>query len=166
MSGGSSPSSSIIATAPPDIGETRAELRELESRFVDAVREMQRVTEKVSWEAIKYLTLVNGTGAIALLGFMGSSQDVRHSTWAWAALFCYFAGIVFVGCLIALAFHKGWAALTGLAKNGAAWRRGELTYDEVFKHLAESATIGESLYFAYGAFLFFIVGTLVAVIGH
>jgi len=139
-----------------------------EALFLDAVREMARVTEKTSWEAIKYLTLTNGTGAIALLGFMGNSHDLRQSTWAWTALFLYFLGITCVGFLIALQFHKGWNALSGLAKNGAAWRRGELPYEKVIAEFGSSGatSITEPLYFAYGSFLCFIIGTLTAVIGH
>lgn len=164
---GGGPPSSIVPAAPPSqIGQMSTLRQEQRARFLDAVREMQRVTEKTSWEAIKYLTLTNGTGAIALLGFMGNSQDVRHSTWAWTALFFYFLGITAVGLLIALSFHKGWAALKGLAENGAAWQRGEINYEKVVAELAAHGSIAESLYFAYGAFLCFVVGTLVTVMGH
>lgn len=169
MGSSSQSSTTVITAAPPSEANLQYQpyRQQQEALFVDAVRAMGRVTEKTSWEAIKYLTLTNGTGAIALLGFMGNSHDVRQSAWAWAALLVYFIGIASVGVLIALQFHKGWNALSGLAKNGAAWRRGELTYEKVIAELgAGASSIAGPLCFAYGSFVCFIIGTLVAIIGR
>ncbi len=57
-------------------------------------------------KAVKFLTLTNAGGAVAVLSFMGASDEVRSMFWPRIALFCFALGVICTGIFIANQFHR------------------------------------------------------------
>ena len=80
---------------------------------------MYHLSKEWSERAVAYLFTANGTGAIALLSFIGALKNVKSET-IWA-LICFLLGFVLVGVLTAMTYHR----MNFLFEN---WRRDSNAY--------------------------------------
>jgi hypothetical protein len=90
-----------------DISELPPEERR---RFTERVRhglETARLEMNFHGErALKYVFTVNGGSAVALLAFMGASEQVRREGEAWVGLALFLAGLLVLGACYAVEYHS------------------------------------------------------------
>lgn len=86
------------STSPERIKEM---VHRVESRW-DQLNEM---LVNIVNEGIKFLFYVNSGGAVAVVAFIGTSEDIRSLQWPWWVLSLFFLGLVFVGVLNFARYH-------------------------------------------------------------
>lgn len=128
---------------------------------------LRRQLESSVEHARRYLTLVNGGSAVALLAFMGQNPDLRRATFALSALALYAIGVTAVGVLAAIDYHLRVCIFEGWINDSGKVFRGELDHmdlyknselrDERWKFLAPACG-----YIAFGCFIF---GSTIAIAG-
>ena len=89
-----------FSTEPPGVQQYRF-------NFINARwAQLNALTGVWANKAIQFLTLTNAGGAVAVLSFMGASDDVRAMIWPKIALCSFAGGVVCTGILIAKQFHR------------------------------------------------------------
>ena len=64
-------------------------------------------------KAIRFLFLTNAGGAVAVLSFIGNSDEARRMGGPLFALVCFALGIVFIGIYLAIQYHRFDSLLRG-----------------------------------------------------
>ncbi|MGO4552398.1 hypothetical protein AB4059_15025 [Lysobacter sp. 2RAF19] len=136
--------------------------REVQAEWcVSRWEQLYRLNREATADAFRYLFLVNAGGAVAVLGFIGSSEEARSSGSIRAALVVFAIGILLVGVLKTLFFHQtltlvqGWSADTKLYFSSAI-SESELDSRD---NARAAAPIYRAQYIAgYAAFACFLLG--------
>ena len=117
-------------------------------------------------EAVKYLFLVNSGGAIAVLGYLGTDSTKIHAPWAGMAVVLFCLGIVFVGVIRFMLFHRSRSLFESLRQELKACAKGEMKVEAVSSKDEErsEARIREILC-GYAALSCFILGPICGAIG-
>jgi hypothetical protein len=74
---------------------------------------LRQLQNSAATEATNFLWATNGGAAVALLAFMGSNSSLRSSAYAHEGLVVFFVGIVMLGLLRAINYHKLTTMLNG-----------------------------------------------------
>ena len=141
---------------------------EIQRQYIDRINQrwsqLYHLQKEWADKVINFLFLTNSGGAIAMLGFIGSRQQV-HSLVVWG-LGIMLLGLIFVGVLVAHVYHQ----MTGLFD---AWRTDVKEYflDRIsWEKLNEDDNVRSrdhvlNLYLGYGSLGCFIVGIALGVWG-
>ena len=106
--------------------------------------------------------LTNAGGAIAVLGFMGSSDVVRAMHGPRYALGFFLSGIVLTGILIARGIHYMSRLFHGWLSDTAKYYSDEVGWNEIIESDKTRAETNIVVYFmGYTAFLCFIIGSVI-----
>ena len=117
-------------------------------------------------EAIKYLMLVNAGGAVATLGFIGTSDAVRMAVTPKIALFLFFLGLLCSGLMIAYAYETMSRLFERWQKDVEAHDREEISYEELLRRDDERVPSGVvDRVLGYTSLLCFAFGFLVGAVG-
>jgi len=117
-----------------------------------------------SERAVTYLFTSNGTGAIALLSFIGALKNVKSET-IWS-LVCFLLGIVLAGVLTALTYHKMNFLFETWKADARAYLNNQDEYEEINKK--DENRVGNQKLLevvAYTSFGLFILGLILGVLG-
>lgn len=127
-------------------------------------------------DAMKFLFLVHSGGVVSLLTFLGTSEAARMVSYNWWALILFALGIIVLGVYKAYMFQTAEYALDKFSSAADQYlrsfdKRTELypkvlaAEEEIDQLLAAGWYQGIGYGLAYGAFLLFIVGCILAGIG-
>jgi hypothetical protein len=84
-----------------------APIQQWRCRFInERWRQLNALRDGWIEKALNFLILTNAGGAVAVLSFMGASDDVRGMWWPRIALCCFSLGVIFAGIFIAKQFHR------------------------------------------------------------
>lgn len=111
--------------------------------------------------AIKYLFYTNSGGAVAVLSFMGSSEEARAATGSRISLVCFGLGILLVGVFHAFQYHRISGAFEAWKVNSRDFLTRKVDWDSL--NQADDQRSRTSVWahcLAYSAFAAFIVGCL------
>jgi hypothetical protein len=56
--------------------------------------------------AQRYILLTNGGAVVAMLSFMGASDELRNSHWMWLSLASFLVGVFACGIVAAVTYHR------------------------------------------------------------
>lgn len=143
---------------PEDYFRVRSELNEVHvlasERFIGAISNAQ-----------KYLLLTNSGAAGALVAFMGASAEVRQTPHAWWALALFVVGILLVGVIAGFNFFVFRGAFVRLTRDIGALLRYEIEFAEYHRRRASEKDRPWILRVGLAAYLTFMLGIAIAVIG-
>lgn len=83
-------------------------------------------------QAVRFLSLANSGGAVALLSFMGNSEAIRSLPSTWTALTYLIIGFVLAGFVAVTNFFSAMYLGRRFGKRAGAYYRGELAFAELF----------------------------------
>lgn len=83
-------------------------------------------------QAVKFLSLANSGGAIALLSFMGNSEPVRSMPSTWSALTYLIVGFVLAGLVAVINFFSAMYLGRRFGNRAQAFYRGQLAFPDLF----------------------------------
>jgi hypothetical protein len=109
--------------------------------------------------AINYLFLTNSGGAVAVLGFLGTSQRATNRLGPLTALAFFAIGLILVGVIKAFRLHYSAKFLKSWTEQVNKFLRGEINWEEAMERCTEVAR--EPLWpyvVGYSSFLCFVVG--------
>jgi hypothetical protein len=116
---------------------------------------------------LRYLFLTNAGGAIAVLSFMGASENVRAVSGPKWALGFFVVGLILLGILSAYQLYHS-------ANLNAQWRRslqqylaGRITWDLLIEGDQERSYVVTSYFgylFGYGSFICFCGGSVIGLV--
>jgi hypothetical protein len=110
-------------------------------------------------DGIKYLFYVNAGGCVAVITFIGTSDNVRKLDWPWWVLSLFFIGLIFVGVLNLSRYHVIESLLSNWQKDVVEFYSGHLDFDDMSanddKRVEKSQWV---LWLAYISFACFIGG--------
>lgn len=110
-------------------------------------------------KAVKYLLLTNSGGAIATLGFLGTSDQIRHSLALKLALLFFAFGVLLVGIFTAMMFHKMAQVLTRYTKSVKDFYTDKISWEYLIEENEKMVQRGWRNYIVpYLSFLCFILG--------
>lgn len=141
-------------------------LKEYVKRCDERWEQLNSLLLSVITDGVKYLFVVNAGGCIAMLTFLGTSEDLRKQEWTWSVLFILFLGIVFVGFLNFARYHvidylqKKWNL------DVVEFYEGKTDYDELSNK--DDLRVNKThwvLLFAYCAFICFLSAGYLGYIG-
>ena len=123
---------------------------------------LARTYENFTFQAIKYLTLVNAGGAAALLTFLGTAQELRAWPTAWHSLGYFVAGLICVGVVAAANFLSAFVIAYDFGHRGERLARGEIGPSEVLQNPRKSKGLtiltAVAILSGFAAFACFICG--------
>ncbi|MFA7256714.1 MAG: hypothetical protein WC047_03990 [Kiritimatiellales bacterium] len=94
-------------------------------------KQLYELTHKEADGVKKFLFLVNSGGAVAMLGFIGTNQQIAQNSYVRLSLILFCIGIVFVGALHARILHRLHGMHEAWMKNsGRYWKR-EISYTDL-----------------------------------
>lgn len=126
--------------------------------------QLLRLVEQSELRALQYLLFTNAGGAIAILGFMGSSESARAMYGPRYALGFFLVGIILAGILVARGVHHMSGLLQGYMTDVPKYYKDEIDWDELYERDKDRVGTNFIVYvLGYAAFLCFIIG---AVIGY
>lgn len=109
-------------------------------------------------DGVKYLFVINAGGCIAMLAFLGTSEELRKQEWTWNVLFVLFTGIVFVGILNFARYHVISFLLERWSLDVIEFYEGKTDFDELSNKDDERVKkTSWILLLAYAAFICFLV---------
>lgn len=86
-------------------GTSPERLKEMIKRVESRWSQLNGMLVDVVQESIKYLFYVNAGGAVAIVAFIGNSENIRSLHWPWLVLSFFFLGLIFVGILNFARYH-------------------------------------------------------------
>jgi hypothetical protein len=147
----------------PTIKDITPEQQEkLLKHYADHTEVMRSLQIEAANEAQKYLWVTNGGAAVVLMAYMGSNAAIRDSTAAWTSLLAFFGGIVALGLVRAVNYHKTLTLFRGWIQRVGKAGAGETDYREPSQWLTTEANKKGWLpiALAYLAFAFFLFGSV------
>lgn len=113
-------------------------------------------------DGVKFLFVINAGGCIAMLAFLGTSEELRKQQWTWSVLFVLFLGIVFVGVLNFARYHVITYLQQKWHSDVIEFYEGRVDFDELNnnddKRVKKTSWI---LLFAYAAFTCFLIAGVI-----
>jgi hypothetical protein len=141
-------------------------VRQFRFNFISARwAQLNALTKDWSDQAIKYLLLTNGGGAVAVLSFMGGSDKVRAMAGPRIALGCFALGVICIGILVAKQLHRFEAIFKGYMKDSTRYLADQIEWDTLTTD--DDARIQASFWdyaWGYVAFILFIGGCVAGAI--
>lgn len=137
-------------------------LTEYIARINSRWRQLNELLLSVITDGIKYLFYVNAGGCVAVLTFLGTSDNIRQHSWPWWVLGLFFSGLVSVGFLNLFRYRTIESLQTSWQKNVSEFYTGELDFDDMTSQ--DNEQVEKSywiVWFAYLAFICFIGGGVV-----
>jgi hypothetical protein len=135
------------------------------ARYID-VRSSHLSQLLMLWieRVLKYLFLTNAGGAIAVLSFMGASQEVRAMASPKWALGCFLVGVFLVGVLSAYQLQHSANLNTEWRNDVQDYLAGQITWEKLIqsdktRSYVVTSCLGYLL--SYGSFLCFVVGSAI-----
>lgn len=136
---------------------------------IDTESELRNERAETLKNGIKYMFVTNSGGAVSFLGFLGTSSDMRSIESNYYALFCFVLGLLLIGLYLSLQFQcleylhgKYVSTLNSYYKKNInidlVLQRGVENQNKVANGWSQKL----SYFFAYGSFLCFIIGCLIA----
>lgn len=80
-------------------------IKEMVHRVESRWDQLNEMLVNIVNEGIKFLFYVNSGGAVAVVAFIGTSEDIRSLQWPWWVLSLFFLGLLFVGGLNFARYH-------------------------------------------------------------
>ncbi len=113
-------------------------------------------------KALRLLVLTNAGGAVAVLSFIGASDEARRMCGPRFALGCFAAGIIIAGIFIAIQFHRFDSMFKGYGSDSAKYFSDEIEWDKLRKD-DDDRSAPHSIDYAwlYISFGLFILGCIV-----
>jgi len=118
----------LFTELPPEAQER--ELADINVRW----GQLYRLVKDVSDQVIKYLLLTNSGGAVAVLSFLGASQEVRELQAPKIALALFAVGVIMSGVLLALRLHQFEWLDKQFRVDVTAYLNGKLERAELYAH--------------------------------
>jgi hypothetical protein len=112
-------------------------------------------------KALRFLVLTNAGGAVAVLSFIGNSDEARRMCGPRFALSCFAAGIIVAGIFIAVQFHRFDSMFKGYHSDSAKYFSDEIEWDKLRKDDDRRSSPHSIDYvWPYIAFALFILGCI------
>lgn len=143
---------------------TLEDQRSLHTSYQARIKQLIELYIMATNQALKFLLLTNAGGAVALLSFMGTSQNVRDQRTAWWALACFFAGLIAVAVINSVSFHSTRRMLLNAGAGMNAVLANSLTMEQFEAGQPKKAPI-TAIIAGYVAFSAWVLGTLLAILG-
>ena len=125
--------------------------------------QIQSLLQKASDDGLKYLTLINGGGAVAILSFIASDAN-NNSGCMWASFVVFFVGLILVGIVNLKRYLLLENMLESWGKDSNRFRKCEIEYDELIANDNEKADKGDAIfYLAIVSFILPIIGFLIGI---
>ena len=125
-------------------------------------KQLLRLVEDTELRALKYLTLTNSGGAIAVLSFMGASESVRNLTGPKIALGFFIVGIILTGVLMAKGVHMMDRLLRNWRNDVKKYFSDEIGWKELIEADERRTKPDYTAYvLGYSAFACFILGSMI-----
>jgi hypothetical protein len=129
------------------VTERRTEINTLRNQWIE--------------KALRFLILTNAGGAVAVLSFIGNSDDARRMFGPRFALSCFAAGIVVAGIFIAIQFHRFDSIFRGYRSDSAKYFSDQIEWKELRKGDSHrSAPHSIDYVWPYFSFILFILGCI------
>jgi hypothetical protein len=84
-------------------------------------------------KALRFLVLTNAGGAVAVLSFIGNSDEARQMCGPRIALGCFAAGIIIAGIFIAVQFNRFDSMYKGYNSDSAKYFSDKIEWDQLRK---------------------------------
>ena len=112
-------------------------------------------------KALRFLILTNAGGAVAVLSFIGNSDEARRMFGPRFALSCFALGIIVAGIFIAIQFHRFDFMFRGYHSDSAKYFSDEIEWDELKKNDDDrSGPHSIDYVWPYISFILFILGCI------
>lgn len=137
--------------------ELRRDVKQSIGDHAELLRELLKTS---AGHARQYLILTNAGAAVALMAFMGASEQVRRSPIAWMSLGFFFLGVIASGALAALDYHARKADFQLWLTDSDIFFANKMDIEELYERLnSRNKKIGYRPVIAgYAAFACFILG--------
>jgi hypothetical protein len=110
-------------------------------------------------KAVSFLVLTNAGGAVAVLSFMGTSDEVRRMCGPRFALGCFAFGIIVAGIFIATQFHRLDSLFFGYHVDSERYLSDQIEWDALrTRDDDRSRTSFMDYFWPYVSFILFIAG--------
>jgi hypothetical protein len=121
-------------------------------------------------KAVQFLTFTNAGGAVAVLSFMGASNDVRKMIWPRIALCCFAAGVICTGIFIAKQFHRMEKIFARYRRDSERYLSDQIEWDTLSMVDEDRSDASCWDYFwGYAPFILFVLGCVaggISLFGH
>ena len=139
-----------------------------EARYIDT-RESYLSRLLMLWidRVLRYLFLTNAGGAIAVLGFMGASENIRGMLGPKCALSFFVIGLVLLGILSAYQLHHSAELYTQWRRSLQQHLTGRMTWQELVEGDEERSYVMTGYFgylLGYGSFLCFCTGSAIGLV--
>lgn len=126
--------------------------------------QIQSLLQKSSDDGLKYLTLINGGGAVAVLSFIAQESNESNKC-MWISFSIFFSGLLLVGVVNLWRYIHLSRMLQGWGNDCQKYRIGKIEYVELTKNDDERANNGDRIfYLAIICFVLPILGFAVGII--
>lgn len=127
--------------------------------------QLYQVAEDATARALRYLFFVNSGGAIAVLSFLGTKTEEREMLKPRIALGLFVLGLVLVGVLNTVIFHRSLSILSRWRCDVESHIRGELSWQDLLQRdHKRSVLILIEYIIAYGSFFCFIAACVLGAV--
>lgn len=130
-------------------------------RHTEVLRDLHKTA---SDRAQQYILLTNGGAVVAMLSFMGASDELRKSHWMWLSLASFLLGVFACGIVAAVTYHRSQVDFLRWIRDVGDFVAGKIDANQPALNLNGRTTkigwLAEA--FAYLAFGAFIAGVSIA----
>lgn len=137
---------------------------ESENQYLnDRWYQIQSLIQKAADDGLKYLTILNGGGTLALLSFIAASPS-KSNNCLWLSFVIFFIGLMLVGVVHLWRYTLLESMLTKWGKDSDNYRVGKLQYEELIEKDNKRAKKGDKIfYLAVICFFMPIVGFAIGI---
>lgn len=125
--------------------------------------QIQSLLQKASDDGLKYLTLINGGGAVAILSFIASDAS-NNSHCMWISFVVFFVGLILVGIVNLKRYLLLENMLESWGEDSNKFRKCEIEYDELIANDNKAAKRGDKIFhLAIACFVLPILGFTIGI---
>lgn len=144
------------------LSETPENLKNSRDRYIDQRwKQLYELSSESSEKAISYLIITNSGGAIAILSFLGASEELRQIIEPKIALLFFVSGVILVGILRAILFHRLEMLFEKWRDDVLQYMKNSISWENIIQNDEKRTGINPWEYlFGYGALICFIFGCI------
>lgn len=125
--------------------------------------QIQSLLQKASDDGLKYLTLLNGGGTVAVLSFIASDSN-NNSICMWISFIVFFVGLILVGIVNLKRYLLLDKMLESWGNDSNRFRKCEIEYDELTANDNRAAKKGDKIFkLAIVCFILPIIGFIIGI---